>query len=80
MEPNEITIYLEERVCQRLGIKYNFSGQESTHVKEDIIQAIRDCSRFDFQYEKKAEVIWELSGEKVILINQSSGHFKVKIA
>jgi len=77
MQINEITIYLEFRVCRALGIEYNESGAESSHGKDEIIKAIEDHSRSPVEEVMKARILRTLPGKNVTITNKSSGHFKV---
>ncbi len=86
-----MTIYIESRVCEELGISYDSPGTESTIDKEQFIEAwellcitkewitTREDIPKDLpsSRDKFSEFIAKQTKDKMNLINKGSGYFEV---
>jgi len=83
-----MTIFIESRICEELGISYNNSGEESTINKDDFIEKwekiclTKDWITRDipdgYGNASFSDVIGMITGNKMNLINKGYGYFELK--
>ena len=81
-----MTIFIESRICQELGINYNNPGEESTIDKNDFIEKWGDIHFITtgdppdtpYSRSKFSQFIVKQTGNKMNLINKGSGYFELK--